>query len=74
MQTPRRGISPLDFSTQLRRIYITHGIDGYLDTDLAQAALHCLRIDRAKCRETALQYDWEKATDIFLSQLAIIQS
>lgn len=51
---------------------ITPGIDGYLDTDLTQASKQCLTINRAHCRETALRYDWEKATETFLSHLARI--
>ncbi len=52
---------------------LTSGIDGYLDLDLTQATQQCLSLDRSKCRETALRYDWAKATEIFLSQLTIIR-
>ena len=52
---------------------LTNSVDGYLDTDLARAAKNCLHVDRTRCRETALRYDWEKATEVFLSHLAVIQ-
>lgn len=52
---------------------LTNGLDGYFDLDLEQAAKECLTIDRTHCRETALKYDWAKATEIFLSHLAIIK-
>lgn len=51
---------------------ITNGVNGYLNSNLAEAAKQCLTLDRAKCRKTALQYDWEQATKMLLSRLAII--
>jgi glycosyltransferase involved in cell wall biosynthesis len=49
---------------------VTDGVNGILDHDLRRAALAALDLDRARCRETALERTWDRATQQFLSQLA----
>ena len=51
------------------RDIITHGVDGYLDDDLATAALSSLRLSSDACRRTALQYSWESSAQAFLRNL-----
>ncbi|HLF10302.1 MAG TPA: glycosyltransferase, partial [Gammaproteobacteria bacterium] len=48
---------------------ITRGVNGMLDDDLQQAALAALELDRTRCRQTALQRTWERASGEFLSHL-----
>lgn len=43
---------------------------GVLDQDLRDAALKALKIDRASCREFALNYTWEKSARQFHGNLA----
>lgn len=47
------------------RDVVTSGVDGFLDEDIAKAAVQCLAIPRAKCRETALTYSWERSANEF---------
>lgn len=49
---------------------ITPGVNGVLDSDLAQAWRGALQIDRTVCWRSALDRTWERATDEFLSHLA----
>jgi glycosyltransferase involved in cell wall biosynthesis len=51
------------------RDIITHGVDGFLDEDLAKAALSCLSLSSSACRTKALQYAWEASAQAFLSNL-----
>jgi len=48
---------------------ITHGLDGYIGEDLKEAALACLKLDPARCREKACHYPWEASADAFISHL-----
>ena len=48
---------------------IQDGVDGTLDENLEKAALRCLDIDRTKCREKALSYDWEHSMKAFCEYL-----
>ena len=48
---------------------ITHGIDGHIGEDLKEAALACLKLDPARCREKACRYPWEASADAFISHL-----
>jgi glycosyltransferase involved in cell wall biosynthesis len=48
---------------------VAHGRTGYLDADLASAALAALSISRDECRRAALERTWERATRQFLSHL-----
>jgi glycosyltransferase involved in cell wall biosynthesis len=45
---------------------ITHDVDGYLSEDLQDAAIKCLPLSRADCRQKALHYSWETSADVFL--------
>jgi glycosyltransferase involved in cell wall biosynthesis len=49
---------------------VVEGVTGFLDQDLATAALRCLALDPAHCRDVALQYSWESCTRQFLALLA----
>jgi glycosyltransferase involved in cell wall biosynthesis len=53
---------------------ITHGVDGYLDDDLATAALSSLRLSPDACRRTALQYSWESSAQAFLRNLVTTEN
>lgn len=53
---------------------VTNGVDGYLDEDLERAALACLKLDRSKCREKALQFTWSASVDSFIKNLADTKS
>ena len=46
---------------------------GVLSDDLQQAALDCLKIDRQKCREYALEFSWEACTDQFIEHIELIE-
>ncbi len=48
---------------------ITSGVDGFVGDDLAKAAVACLNLSRAKCREKALQFSWEESTKSFIKNL-----
>ena len=48
---------------------ISNGVDGYLNTDLAKAALQCLKLDPEACRQTALQYSWKHSAEEFVRHL-----
>lgn len=49
---------------------VKQGVTGMLDTDLRQAALAALRLDRNRCRQEALACSWEEATRQFAANLA----
>lgn len=61
---PVRG--PLDVVRQ--------GVTGVLDHDLAQAIHGALKLDRARCREYAGEFSWERCTAQFEQNLAPIAS
>ena len=44
---------------------ITPGVDGYLDEDLAKAAIACLSLSRDNCRTKALKYSKEESVKAF---------
>ena len=48
---------------------IDHGVTGYLNDDLRQAALDALTLDPQRCRTEALKYTWEACTRQFLGHL-----
>jgi glycosyltransferase involved in cell wall biosynthesis len=51
---------------------ITNDVDGYLTDDFKTGALKALTLDRAKCREKAMRFSWEKATEALVANLAIM--
>ena len=51
------------------RDILTPGVDGFLDEDLARAAVACLPLSKEACREKALQYSWGRCVDEFLRHL-----
>lgn len=53
---------------------VRNNVTGCLNHDLRQAALDALKLDRSKCREQALEYTWEKASQIFLSSVSSINA
>jgi glycosyltransferase involved in cell wall biosynthesis len=53
---------------------ITHGIDGHIGEDLKEAALACLKLDPARCREKACRYTWEASADAFISHLELCRA
>jgi glycosyltransferase involved in cell wall biosynthesis len=55
------------------RDIITEGKDGYLNEDLADAALNCIGLSPSDCRTKALQYSWEHSTDVFIKSLFFIR-
>ena len=50
------------------------GVTGMLSEDLRSATLAALQMDRQACRDQALQYTWEKATQQFYGNLEQIAS
>jgi len=52
------------------REFITVGVNGYLDNDLAAAAKKCLSLSRQACRDSVRQYSWSISADRFL-QIAV---
>lgn len=53
---------------------VKQGITGVLSDDLHAAAVAALKMDRNACREHALNYTWERATQQFFSNLAPIHA
>ena len=51
---------------------LTDGVDGYLDEDLADAAMRCLALRPEDCRATALRYSWERSAQVFTNLLSPI--
>lgn len=56
------------------REIITQGIDGYMSEDLAEAAQKCLSLSSTHCREKALHFSWEAATDAFTKNLVLVKN
>jgi hypothetical protein len=52
------------------RDVIEHGRTGILHEDLAVAVRGALALDRAACRQAALEKSWGRATEQFLTHLA----
>jgi glycosyltransferase involved in cell wall biosynthesis len=48
---------------------VTDGVTGVLSTDLRQAALGALQLDRARVRAKAAEYSWEHAARLFLANI-----
>ena len=53
---------------------VKQGVTGVLSEDLQNAAIAALNMDRAVCREHALNYTWERATQQFFCNLAPIHA
>jgi glycosyltransferase involved in cell wall biosynthesis len=51
------------------RDVIRHGESGILAEDLAEAVRGALQLDRAACRQHALEHTWERATEQFCAHL-----
>lgn len=51
------------------RDILDNGIDGMLGEDLKEAALACLALDPARCREKALRYSWDASAAAFKKNL-----
>ena len=51
------------------RDIITQGKDGYLGSDLQEAALKCLDLSPIDCRKKAECYNWERSADVFIQNL-----
>jgi len=67
------GISVAAHNVMGPRDIITEGKDGFLDEDLRAAALKCLELSPANCRNKAEQYSWECSTESFLKNLFFIR-
>ena len=48
---------------------IRTGVNGYLDEDIACAAMNCLGISRERCRDSVRNYTWSTSADTFLHLL-----
>ncbi len=48
---------------------VTNGVTGVLDDDLAAAARAALTLDRDAVRQGALQYSWEQAARLFITNI-----
>jgi glycosyltransferase involved in cell wall biosynthesis len=51
---------------------VKQAVTGYVDEDLARAAMNCLRLDPAACRDYALGFLWNRCARIFRDNLAAI--
>lgn len=51
------------------RDLVTQGISGILGDDLRAAALKALDLDRSRVREAAMAFTWQKAAQVFLSNV-----
>ena len=51
------------------RDIIQNGVTGFLDEDLARAALAARALDPQRCRQQALRYTWSACTRQFLDAL-----
>lgn len=67
------GIPVAAHSVMGPRDIITPGKDGYLENDLAEAAMKCLSLSRDDCRATAEQYSWDHSVNTFLQNLSFIR-
>jgi glycosyltransferase involved in cell wall biosynthesis len=56
------------------RDILTPGVDGYLEDDLAKAALGCVALSPEACRKTALKYTWEASAQAFLRHLVATEN
>lgn len=63
------GVPVAAFPVQGPIDIIENGVTGFLDEDLAQAALAALALNPEVCRQTALKYTWEACTRQFLANL-----
>lgn len=50
---------------------VINGVNGYLDSDLRQAALKALTVSPQSCREFAEKYSWKACSNQFLDNLII---
>jgi len=63
------GIPIAAYPTPGPRNVVRPGITGYLDEDLAAAARKALDLDGTRCRQEALAYSWQAATQAFAESL-----
>lgn len=63
------GVPVAAFPVQGPRDLIQNGYNGWIDPDLRTAALECLAVKPADCREFATRYSWAVCTEQFLSHL-----
>jgi glycosyltransferase involved in cell wall biosynthesis len=63
------GVPVAAFPVQGPIDIIDNGVTGYLDQDLARAAVNALSIDPERCRQEALNYTWAACTRQFLDHL-----
>lgn len=63
------GVPVATYPTQASAAVVTHGENGYVSTDLREAALGALELSREKARESALKRGWSEATEQFFANL-----
>jgi glycosyltransferase involved in cell wall biosynthesis len=68
------GVPVAAYDVMGPRDIITHGVDGFLDEDLATAAVKCLNLSPDACRATALKYSWGASAQAFLCNLVPTQT
>lgn len=66
------GIPVAAYDVMGPRDIIQDGVHGYLSSDLHQAALDCLELDRTACRARALDFSWDASADAFVQNLAAV--
>lgn len=67
------GVPVAAYNVMGPREIITQGVDGYMSDNLADAAQKCLSLSPNKCREKALKYSWNAATDTFIKNLVPVK-
>lgn len=65
------GVPVAAFPVEGPLALVKNDVNGYLDEDLKKAALRCLTIDRAGCRQTAKRFSWAYSTQQFLNNLVV---
>ena len=63
------GVPVAAYPVQGPRDIIQNGVTGFLDEDLARAALAARALDPQRCRQQALRYTWSACTRQFLDAL-----
>ncbi len=63
------GVPVAAFPSEASRSVIEDGVNGVLSDDLREACMRALMLSREKARETALKFDWQKPTELFLEHL-----
>lgn len=65
------GVPVAALPSEATNTVVKQGVNGVVNSDLRQACMDALKLDRAKVREYALEFGWKKPTELFLSNLEV---